>query len=95
MFTATCELLRLLAQSLRKEDDLINLNAQLHKRVVAAAMTCPGFTPMMKDDIAWMINVDNFEQRAYGQPRFANCWRHQYAVAPKPGIPLDVLEVSD
>jgi hypothetical protein len=57
-------------------------------------MSCPGFTPLMKDDIAWTINMGEQEQRAYGQPRFANRWRHQYALAPKPGMPLDVVEVT-
>jgi hypothetical protein len=47
----------------------------------------------MKDDVAYMTNMSETEQRAFGQPRFANSWRHQYAIAPKPGIPLDVLEV--
>ncbi|KFA55724.1 hypothetical protein S40293_08342 [Stachybotrys chartarum IBT 40293] len=92
VYRATCELLRLLANSVRKGDDSINLSEQLYRRVAESAMSCPGFTSLMKDDVAYMTNMSDMEQRAFGQPRFANSWRHQYAIAPKPGIPLDVLE---
>ncbi|KFA75376.1 hypothetical protein S40288_02022 [Stachybotrys chartarum IBT 40288] len=92
VYRATCELLRLLANSVRKGDDSINLSEQLYRRVTESAMSCPGFTSLMKDDVAYMTNMSDMEQRAFGQPRFANSWRHQYAIAPKPGIPLDVLE---
>lgn len=93
VFQATCELLRLLKRSLDKGDDPINLNKQLFRRVTKAAMECPGFTPLMKDDVAWLTNMSDAEQRSHGQPRFANSWRHQYALSPKPGMPLDVVEV--
>ncbi|KAJ2972762.1 hypothetical protein NQ176_g6970 [Zarea fungicola] len=92
VFQATCELLRLLKRSLDKGDDPINLNKQLFRRVTKAAMECPGFTPLMKDDVAWLTNMSDAEQRSHGQPRFANSWRHQYALSPKPGMPLDVVE---
>ncbi|KAI9163559.1 hypothetical protein HJFPF1_05176 [Paramyrothecium foliicola] len=92
IYNATFLLLDLLGNSLQRGHDPINLTGQLHTRVVNAAMTCPGFTPSMKDNIAWMIGVTEQEQRAFGQPRFSDCWRHQYAISPKPGIPLDVLE---
>ncbi|KAH7309090.1 hypothetical protein B0I35DRAFT_360210 [Stachybotrys elegans] len=92
VFEATCDLLRLLSGSIYRNSDPINLNTQLYKRVIASAMSCPGFSPMMKDGIAYIVNMSGLEQRSFGQPRFAECWRHQYALAPKPGIPLDVLE---
>ncbi|KAF7563884.1 hypothetical protein G7046_g266 [Stylonectria norvegica] len=92
IFKATCELIRLLARAVVKEDDHINLNHQLYRRVITSAMGCAGFTPLMKDDIAWTTNMEEMELRAFGQPRFANCWRHQFALAPKPGMPLDVIE---
>lgn len=47
----------------------------------------------MKDNISWLANVSEEEQRVHGQPRFASSWRHQYCLAPKPGAPLDVIEV--
>ena len=94
MFKATCELLRVLSRSIYREDDSFNLTKQLYRRVVTAAMTCPGFTPLMKDDVAYMFDMDVQRQLSYGQPLHANSWRHQYGLVPKPGIPLDVVEVS-
>ncbi|KAJ3492967.1 hypothetical protein NLG97_g5031 [Lecanicillium saksenae] len=92
MFQATRDLLRLLQKSLDKGDDPVNLNKQLLRRVAKAAMECPGFTTLMKDDIAWIMGMSDGEQRSYGQPRFASSWCHQYALVPKPGMPLDVVE---
>lgn len=91
-FKATCELLRLLARSIQKQDDPVNLNNQLQRRLVNAAMKCPGFTPLMKDDIACIAGLSDVDERAFNQPRFASCWRHQYSISPKPGISFDVLE---
>ncbi|KAJ4147370.1 hypothetical protein LMH87_001894 [Akanthomyces muscarius] len=92
MFQTTRDLLRLLLKSLDKGDDTVTLNKQLLRRVAKAAMECPGFTTLMKDDIAWIVGMDDGEQRSYGQPRFASSWRHQYALVPKPSMPLDVVE---
>ncbi|VUC20469.1 unnamed protein product [Clonostachys rosea] len=93
IFKATCELIRLLSRSIYKNDNPLNLNKQLYRRVVSAAMNCHGFTPLMKDDIGWLANMsDREQQQSYGQPASANGWRHQYAMSPKPGMPLDVVE---
>ncbi|KPM35669.1 hypothetical protein AK830_g10901 [Neonectria ditissima] len=92
IFNATCELLRLLARAIEKNDDILNLNTQLYKRVIASAMTCKGFTTRMKDDIAWIVDMAEATMIGFGQPRFASSWVHQYAIVPKPGIQLDVVE---
>lgn len=92
-FAATCELLRLLERSIEKQDDPINLNTQLLRRLATAGMKCPGFTPLMKDDIAYLAGLCDVEEGAYNQPHFACSWRHQYSMSPKPGVPCDVLEV--
>ncbi|KID69387.1 RNA recognition, RNP-1, partial [Metarhizium hybridum] len=92
VFKATCELARLLSRSIQKQDDQVNLTHQLYRRLIATAMKCPGFTPLMKDDISYLANLSDMEERWYNQPRFASCWRHQYSLAPKPGMPLDVIE---
>ncbi|KAH6973419.1 hypothetical protein BKA56DRAFT_690540 [Ilyonectria sp. MPI-CAGE-AT-0026] len=89
IFDATCELVRLLHRAVEKEDDIVNLSSQLFKRVIAAAMSCKGFTVVMKDDIAWMGGLSDAQTRFYGQPRLAHSWTHQYALVPKAGIPLD------
>ncbi|OAA35768.1 RNA recognition motif domain protein [Metarhizium rileyi] len=92
VFKATCELARLLSRSLQKQDDQVNLTCQLYRRLITTAMKCPGFTPLMKDDISCLASLSDMEERRFSQPRFASCWRHQYSLAPKPGMPLDVIE---
>ena len=94
MFKAVCELIRLLKRSIATRQDPISLSDQLLGRLVSVAMSCPGFTPLMKDDISFFARLEEQDDRKYNQPRFANSWRHQWAIAPKPGMPLDVLEVS-
>jgi hypothetical protein len=94
IYKATIDLIRTLTASVSEKRDEVNLSPQLLKRLVAAAMTCPGFTVLQKDDIAYITDMPEMEQRSFGQPRFGHMWRHQYALAPKPGVPLDVVEVS-
>lgn len=86
--------MRLLTRSVNKGDDPVNLNLQLHRRLVHVAMTCPGFTPLMKDDIAFIVRMNEEKMRFYNQPPHASSWRHHYALAPKPGVVIDVLQVS-
>lgn len=69
------------------------LNKKLFKRVVSAAMGCPGFTPLMKDNIAFMAGLDESHLAEYHQPSFANRWRHIYTLVPNPGLPADVIDV--
>lgn len=95
IYKATCELIRMLERSIQKGDDMVNLNHSLMRRIALAAIKCPGFTPCMKDDIIWLSSMSEWDPACFVQPRFADCWRHQYTLAPKPGIPKDVLEVSD
>ncbi|KJZ75639.1 hypothetical protein HIM_05102 [Hirsutella minnesotensis 3608] len=92
VYIATERLLQVLAEKIGRGTDPMNLTPQLQARLTNTAMACPGFTPLMKDNLAWMLNVSEMEQRFYGQPLFAHAWRHQYSLAPKPGMPLDVIE---
>ncbi|KAM0325082.1 hypothetical protein ACHAQA_007621 [Verticillium albo-atrum] len=89
---ATVELLRILCSKVRDRVDEVNLTSGLQRRLVATAMMCPGFTPLQKDDIAYIVGMDDMESRAYNQPRHPDSWRHLYALSPKPGVPLDMLE---
>ena len=88
------DLIRLLHRAICKNDDPLNLNNQLLHRLTKTAMQCPGFTPLMKDDIAFLTNAHDEELKFYGQPELAHAWRHQYAISVKQGFPLDVVEVS-
>ncbi|KAK2045815.1 hypothetical protein LZ31DRAFT_564953 [Colletotrichum somersetense] len=89
---ATCDLIRILVSSIQDKRDELNLTHRLLKRVVAAAMRCEGFSALQKDDVAYLVGMGEMEQRAFGQPRFAEAWRHLYVLVPKTGIPLDVIE---
>ncbi|KAG9254121.1 uncharacterized protein F5Z01DRAFT_674437 [Emericellopsis atlantica] len=91
LFRATCELLRLLTRSLQKGDDVVNLTVQLYRRLTKAAMSCPGFTPLMKDDIAWLANVTESDLPKYNLPPLPGTWRHQYALAAKVNAQPDVI----
>lgn len=94
VFKAALDLLRLLLQAIKDKKHEEHFTQQLLRRLYTAAMLCPGFSVSQKDDIAYMINLSDQQEREFNQPRFANCWTHIYTMAPKPGIPLDVLEVS-
>lgn len=94
VYIGTERLLSVLSDKVSRGVDPVNLGAQLQTRLVNAALACPGFTPLMKDNISWLLNISEADQRFFGQPLFAHSWRHQYSLAPKPGIPLDVIEVG-
>ncbi|RDA90263.1 hypothetical protein CP533_4616 [Ophiocordyceps camponoti-saundersi (nom. inval.)] len=87
IYSATERLLQVLSTKVKRGCN--GLTTQLLTRLTNAALGCPGFTPLMKDNISWLLNVSDREQRFFGQPRFAHSWRHQYSLAPKPGTPLD------
>ncbi|RYP18451.1 hypothetical protein DL767_009838 [Monosporascus sp. MG133] len=93
MYETVMELIKLLKRQIWDGRHEHRLTRQLLDRLVKAAMLCPGFTVLMKDNIAELVGMDEARaRRDFNQPRFANMWRHQYATCPKPGVPLDVLE---
>lgn len=69
------------------------LNEKLLRRLVHAAMGCAGFSPLMKDNIAYISGLDERQLRQYGVPAQADRWRHFYALNPNPGVPGDVIDV--
>ncbi|KAL1846485.1 hypothetical protein VTK73DRAFT_280 [Phialemonium thermophilum] len=91
VYRATVDLIRLLQMAIR-DGRHASLTPQLLKRLHTAAMLCPGFTVTMKDSIAYLVCLSDEDQRGFNQPRFADCWRHAYTLAPKPDMPIDVLE---
>ncbi|KAJ4310910.1 hypothetical protein N0V84_010731 [Fusarium piperis] len=92
MYKASFKLIRLLAGAVSRNDDPVNLNHQLFRRVVASVMKCKGFTTLQKDNIAFLVQMGEPEQRMYHQPQNAHSWVHQYSVTAKPGVPQDVLD---
>lgn len=69
------------------------LNEKLLGRLVHAGMSCPGFTPLMKDNIAFVHGMEAKDSHKYKQPPMANGWRHMYALTRNPDVPADVIEV--
>ncbi|KAI0012034.1 hypothetical protein F4779DRAFT_635121 [Xylariaceae sp. FL0662B] len=92
IYEATYKMMEKLVSIIQRNDKDLRLTPQLLNRMVAAAMSCPGFTVEQKDNIACLVNMGGERIAGYNQPRFADLWRHQYALGPKPGVPLDVLE---
>ncbi|KAL2260121.1 hypothetical protein VTK26DRAFT_5986 [Humicola hyalothermophila] len=94
VYNATIGLLTLLIQALQRENRMHEtvINGQLLKRLATAAMLCPGFSVVQKDNIAVVASMEESRIRMFNQPRFADLWTHLHALCPKPGTPLDVLE---
>ncbi len=95
IYQACVDLIRLLQISLRDRRPDEAFTPQLLKRLVTAAMLCPGFTVAMKDGIGYQAQLNDAQMREFNQPRQAWGWTHQYTICPKPGMPLDLLEVSN
>ncbi|KAK0665819.1 hypothetical protein QBC41DRAFT_231948 [Cercophora samala] len=68
------------------------LNEQLYKRLVNAAMLCPGFSVLQKDNIAYLANLAGPSLAQFNMPPFSECWTHLYNLCPRPQFPVDVLE---
>ncbi|KAK7754587.1 hypothetical protein SLS62_003370 [Diatrype stigma] len=93
IYQTVVDLLKLLQRAIADKKSENRLTPQLFNRLAKSAMLCPGFTPLMKDNIAVLANISEEETcRGYNQPRFANMWLHQYGLVVRPGAPLDVIE---
>lgn len=80
-------------RSIERGDNSVQLTNQLLQRIALGGLRCPGFTPTMKDDIIWMMHIDDTKALEFEQPPFADKWRHLYGLSPKPGFPGDLIEV--
>ncbi|KAK0612331.1 hypothetical protein B0T17DRAFT_499849 [Bombardia bombarda] len=93
VYSATLQLLKLLRASIgRLTTNETCINTKLLKRLYTAAMLCPGFSVLQKDNLSFEMNEPDGAQRDFNQPRFPDHWTHLLALGPKPGVPLDVLE---
>ncbi|KAK4125129.1 hypothetical protein N657DRAFT_570749 [Parathielavia appendiculata] len=94
IYEATVKLIGLLKQALQRDNRPYEttINQQLMKRLVTAAMLCPGFSVVQKDNIAVLAEMEQDRTLMFNQPRFAEQWVHLHGICPKPGIPIDVLE---
>ncbi|CAP60824.1 uncharacterized protein PODANS_1_20950 [Podospora anserina S mat+] len=99
IYDATFRLIEFLGELLQKGDGTPGkhrqqtvLNEQLYKRLVHAAMLCPGFSVLQKDNIAYLANMSGPAIAEFNMPPFSECWAHLYNLCPRPGVPVDVLE---
>lgn len=97
LFDATVKLLDLLGDQIEGKEPHqqdLNVNQMLYKRLWRAALQCQGFTPSMKDTIAFKNGVDSFTAQEFGVPLFAADWKWMWALGPKPNTPHDLILVS-
>ncbi|TLD22150.1 hypothetical protein PspLS_08094 [Pyricularia sp. CBS 133598] len=92
IYNACFSLIRLLSSAIAHGRQEEILNEPLRKRLVHAAMTCPGFTVVQKDNIATIVDMSEARRLEYGLPRFASSCLHLYALSPKANFPLDMIE---
>ncbi|KAK8023956.1 RNA recognition- RNP-1 [Apiospora rasikravindrae] len=86
------KLLTTLQEAIQREECPVRLTPQLLKRFIDAMMLCPGFTVLQKDNFAQEVRMNGPDMCKFNMPRLAEGWRHQYALGPRPGIPMDVME---
>ncbi|KAL7926737.1 hypothetical protein ACQKWADRAFT_281277 [Trichoderma austrokoningii] len=92
VYNTAVSLIRQLTRSMLLGESPEHLTPLLLRRLVLVAITCPGFTPLQKDNFAWMTCMQSLDFEYFQLPPFASCWRHQYAIGPKPGYPFDLLQ---
>ncbi|KAK1758349.1 hypothetical protein QBC47DRAFT_440951 [Echria macrotheca] len=67
------------------------ITPQLLKRLVAAYLTCPGFSATQKDNVVFTGNYTGNPEEL-GMPRLPEHWRNAHFLVPKPGAPVDLVE---
>ncbi|OTA95420.1 hypothetical protein M434DRAFT_28926 [Hypoxylon sp. CO27-5] len=92
IYSATEKMITLLITRIQKGEHSTRLTPLLLERLADAAMGCPSFTVMQKDNIAWLVNMQDYKLGDFHMPRFADGWTHLHALSVKPGVPLDVVE---
>lgn len=93
VYNACYQLIGLLQHSINEKKNQEHLTPQLLKRLSTSAMLCHGFTINQKDNIAYAAGIPENRMREFNMPRFPERWVHSYTLCPKPGTPLDMIEV--
>jgi hypothetical protein len=89
LYDGTLTIVKHLIHKISMESEHITVNGRLLKRVTQAALRCPGFTEMQKDNIAFICNV-----KEPGLAPYADHWHVFKVLGPKHGVATDVLLVS-
>ncbi|KAI1141031.1 hypothetical protein F5Y05DRAFT_423877 [Hypoxylon sp. FL0543] len=92
VYATTEKMIYILKARIQKGDHPTRLTDQLLERLANAAMSCAGFSVMQKDNIACIVDMEEYKLRDFNMPRFADRWTHLHGLSVKPGVPLDVVE---
>ncbi|PQE21292.1 hypothetical protein CJF32_00006429 [Rutstroemia sp. NJR-2017a WRK4] len=92
LYKATVQLLELLVERVENSEDPINLNGQLLKRVWRTALRCEGFSPTMKDNIVYRMNIDPQLALELGVPPKADLWSYVWCIGPRKDVSYDLVE---
>lgn len=92
VYQAAERLIMKLKENMKRSNCHLMLNEQLLKRLTQAAMMCPGFSVVQKDNIAALVGMDDAKASMFNQPRLAFEWTHIHTLCPRPGLPIDLLE---
>ncbi|TGO34471.1 hypothetical protein BHYA_0195g00010 [Botrytis hyacinthi] len=92
LYKATMQLLGLLVERVDNNDDSVNLNAQLLKRVWRTALKCEGFSPCMKDNIVYKMKIDPATAFECGVPPQADLWSNVWTIGPRKDVAYDLVQ---
>ncbi|TGO09846.1 hypothetical protein BTUL_0152g00010 [Botrytis tulipae] len=92
LYKATMQLLGLLVERVDNNDDPVNLNAQLLKRVWRTALKCEGFSPCMKDNIIYKMKIDPTTAFECGVPPQADLWSNIWTIGPRKDVAYDLVQ---
>ncbi|TGO81517.1 hypothetical protein BPOR_1122g00010 [Botrytis porri] len=92
LYKATMQLLGLLVERVENNDDPVNLNAQLLKRVWRTALKCEGFSPCMKDNIVFKMKIDPTTAFECGVPPQADLWSNIWTIGPRKDVAYDLVQ---
>lgn len=95
LYKATLQLLRLLVERVENTTEPMLINSQLLKRVWRTALKCEGFSPCMKDNICFEMNIDSQVALELGVPPRADLWSYVWTIGPRKDVAYDLVEVSD
>ncbi|KAM3075932.1 hypothetical protein ACMFMF_005278 [Clarireedia jacksonii] len=94
LYKATVQLLELLVERVENAEDPINLNHMLLKRVWRTALRCEGFSPTMKDNIVYRMNIDSQLALELGVPPKADLWSYVWCIGPRKDVPYDLYYIK-
>ncbi|KAJ2891048.1 hypothetical protein MKZ38_000982 [Zalerion maritima] len=69
------------------------LSRALLRRLVLAAISCPGFSVLQRDNISALLSEDFSIELSFHNPHSANLWWFVRGVSLKPDVPLDVVSL--